>query len=136
MYVYGVIRRISNWDRARLVELPLHAADTTITVAGAHVEEVLREIEGALITAWASIDDLGLVLLAVLAGDGDVLATEWVVVGVAIVVRIEDLFGNCNNVLLLGAGETAGAEADGVVGQVAHILSARGGHAGEAVAAR
>lgn len=114
----------------RLHELPLHVVDTAVAVVGDGVEEVLREIEVGLSAAWAAVDDLALELRAIRTGDADVLATKWVVVGVAVVVRVKDGLRDSYNRIAGDAVLAASTKADLVPGQVTAVGSASLGQAG------
>ena len=80
----------------------MHAGDTAVAVGGGVVEEGLRQVQVELGAAWAAVDDLALVLVAVLASDGDPQTAERVVVRVAVAEGVEELLGNGDDGLLGG----------------------------------
>ena len=89
----------------------------------------MRKIKVALNTSQAAVDDLGLVGRAVLAVDGNVLATQRVGVGVASRVGIENDVGNGNNLVTINAGLTTSTKTNIIPGDVSSVFSAGGGHA-------
>lgn len=105
----------------RLVEAPLNTADTAITVTGDLVEVGLWKIETAHVTARAGVNNLGRVLVAVLASDGDIGSAKRVCVGVGSVVGAHDLVRDSDDLLVFSAGETARSHTNGVVSEVAGV---------------
>jgi hypothetical protein len=119
-----------------LVHRPRHAVGAAVGVAGDGVEERLGHVEIGLGAADAAVPNGGLVAGAVLALDGDGLAAEGVLVGVAVgSVLVEESHADGDHVVRLAGGLTASTHAGGEVGHLAGVGLA-GGRVGRIAARR
>lgn len=96
--------------------------DATITVVGDLVEESLGHIKVSHGASRASVNNGGIVGRAVLALDGDGLAAEWVLVGVAVrSILVKNHMADGDDGLVRRAGDTTCAQADVVVSEVTSV---------------
>lgn len=111
-------------QETRLVPLPLHTADTAVTVASDLVKEGEGHVKVALLAANAAVDNLGLGGATVRALDADIATAQGVVVGVAVGgLGVEKGHGDGDNWLVGVVGPPASAHGRVPVGSVTSVGS-------------